>query len=130
MPLSKSEANPCIGILASTAAKHGKLAGQDPFRPGSLLSLGGAGRLEEMFRQAGFGATTSTTVSAPFMLPSARHYIDFVRESGAPVVQMLAHLDPAAQEAAWNEMEQRLAGFDTASGWAGPNELLLVTGRR
>lgn len=64
------------------------------------------------------------------MLPSARHYIDFVRESGAPVIKMLAHLAPGAQQEAWNEMEQLLASFDTDTGWAGPNELLLVTGTR
>ena len=127
---STPENNPCLGIMASTAARHGKLTGMDPFRPGSLLSLGRAGELEAMFRQAGFGATVSTTVSAPFMLPSARHYIDFVRESGAPVIKMLAHLDPGAQQDAWSEMEQRLAGFETGTGWAGPNELLLVTGTR
>lgn len=127
---SAPEKNPCLGIMASTAAKHGKLIGTDPFKPGSLLSLGRAGELEAMFRQAGFSATISTTVSAPFMLPSARHYIDFVRESGAPVIKMLAHLNPEAQQEAWSEMEQRLASFDTGTGWAGPNELLLVTGTR
>jgi len=127
---SAPENNPCLGILASTAARHGKLAGMDPFRPGSLLSLGRAGELETMFGQAGFGATVSTTVSAPFMLPSARHYIEFVRESGAPVIKMLEHLAPAAQQEAWNEMEQLLSRFETGAGWAGPNELLLVTGTR
>ncbi len=127
---SAPENNPCIGILASTAAKHAKLERMDPFAQGSLLSLGRAGALQAMFVQAGFGAVGSTTLSAPFLLPSARHYVDFVRESGAPVIKMLAHLSPGAQEEAWSEMEQRLESFNTANGWAGPNELLLVTGTR
>jgi ubiquinone/menaquinone biosynthesis C-methylase UbiE len=127
---STPENNPCLGIMASTAARHGKLTGMDPFKPGSLLSLGRAGELETMFEQAGFSATVSTTLSAPFMLTSARHYIDFVRQSGAPVIAMLAHLAAEEQQEAWREMEQRLTRFDTAGGWAGPNELLLVTGTR
>lgn len=39
-------------------------------------------------------------------------------------------LKTEAQQEAWSEMEQRLASFDTGIGWAGPNELLLVTGTR
>ena len=127
---SAPENNPCLAILASTAARHAGLERPDPFAPGSLLSLGRAGALQAMFAKAGFQAVQSTRLNAPFVMPSARHYVDFVRDSGAPVIKMLAHLGPRAQEEAWSEMEQRLESFTTETGWAGPNELLLVTGTR
>jgi hypothetical protein len=84
----------------------------------------------ELFAAAGFEAVATTTIDAPFRLPSARAYLDFVRSSASPIRQILGGLDPAAAEAAWAEMEQRLSVFTTASGWEGPNELLLTAGRR
>lgn len=130
MVFSRPEANPCLGILMSTALRHAGLPPRDPFQPGGLLSLGRPGRLDELMREAGFRDVATTALQAPFHLPSARHYLDFVRESAGPIQQILAGLAPAAQQAAWDDMEQRLRAFDTADGWLGPNELLLTAGRR
>jgi hypothetical protein len=63
-------------------------------------------------------------------LPSARHYLDFVRSSASPAQQIVDSLPPAAAEAAWAEMEGRLRQFESSAGWIGPNELLLTAGRR
>lgn len=72
----------------------------------------------------------STTLAAPFRLPSVRHYLEFVRSSASPIQQILGQLDAAAEQAAWAEMEERLGQFTTADGWVGPNELLLTAARR
>lgn len=127
---SEPQHNRCIGILMSTAIKHAGLPPRDPFQPGSLLSLGKPGLLEVLFRQAGYADVTTSRISAPFRLPSAQDYLSFVRTSASPIVQMLAKLDPQAQEAAWAEMEDRLHAFQTPAGWEGPNELLLAAGAR
>ncbi len=73
---------------------------------------------------------STTTIAAPFRLPSARAYLDFVRSSASPIQQILAALPPAAEDAAWAEIEQRLDCFSTDDGWSGPNELLLTVARR
>lgn len=122
--------NPCITILLSTALKHAGLPPRDPLAPGGLLSLGRPGHIGALFEAAGFEAVATTTVDAPFRLPSVRAYLDFVRSSASPVQQILASLDATAAAAAWAEIEERLAVFSTPSGWAGPNELLLTAGRR
>ncbi len=127
---SSAETNPCLRILMSTALEHAGLPPVDPYRPGSLVSLGKPGQLEGMFMAAGFRNCVTTRVSAPFNLPSAKAYLDFVRSSAAPVMQILARLDVVAQENAWADMETRLSTFNTASGWSGPNELLLTTGEK
>jgi hypothetical protein len=114
----------------STALKHAGLAPRDPFQPGGLLSLGKPGLADELFRAAGFRDVATTTLDAPFRLPTARHYLDFVRTSASPIQQILGRLDRAAADAAWAEMEQRLGEFTTPDGWIGPNELLLTVGRR
>jgi hypothetical protein len=72
----------------------------------------------------------TTTLDAPFRLPSVRRHLDFVRSSASPVQQVLGRLEPAAADAAWAEIEERLAVFATSDGWVGPNELLLTAGRR
>ncbi|RPH66458.1 MAG: methyltransferase domain-containing protein [Burkholderiales bacterium] len=129
MVFSRPDRNPCITILMSTALKHAGLAPRDPFQPGGLLSLGKPGLADQLFRAAGFGDVATTAMDAPFRLPSARHYLDFVRTSASPILQILGRLDRAAADAAWAEMEQRLGEFATPEGWAGPNELLLTVGR-
>lgn len=69
-------------------------------------------------------------MTAPFKLPSVKDYLDFVRTSASPIVQILGQLDDAARDAAWAEIESRLNAFDTPNSWEGPNELLLTMGRR
>ncbi|MCC6608400.1 MAG: class I SAM-dependent methyltransferase [Burkholderiales bacterium] len=130
MVFSRPDRNPCITILMSTALKHAGLAPRDPFRPGGLLSLGKPGLADELFRSAGFSDVSTTTLDAPFRLPSAKHYLDFIRSSASPIQQILGRLDRPAADAAWAEMEQRLGEFTTSSGWVGPNELLLSVGTR
>ncbi|GAC1358546.1 MAG: hypothetical protein NVSMB34_13410 [Variovorax sp.] len=122
--------NPCVTIVMSTALKHAGLAPRDPFEPGGLLSLGRPGLMDQLFRQAGFTEVATTMMDAPFKLPTAGHYLEFIRSSASPIQQILAQLDEAAASAAWAEMEERLAAFTTATGWEGPNELLLSAGRR
>lgn len=130
MVFSRPDRNPCLGILMSTALKHAGLPARDPFQPGGLLSLGKPGLADELFRAAGFQNIATTALDAPFRLPTARHYLDFIRSSASPIQQILGRLTPAAAEAAWAEMEERLGAFTTADGWVGPNELLLTAAQR
>ncbi|MBN9407441.1 MAG: class I SAM-dependent methyltransferase [Burkholderiales bacterium] len=127
---ARPENNPCLGILMTTALAHAGLPARDPFQPGALMSLGAPGRLDELFRQAGFRDVASTAVAAPFRLPSVAHYLDFIRSSASPIQQILGRLDAAAAQAAWDEMAAKLERFHTAEGWVGPNELLLTAARR
>lgn len=101
MVFSRSDRNPCVTILLSTALKHAGLAPRDPFQPGGLLSLGKPGLADELFRAAGFRDVATTTLDAPFRLPTARHYLGFVRTSASPIQQILGRLDRAAADAAW-----------------------------
>ncbi|MBE0548648.1 MAG: methyltransferase domain-containing protein [Rubrivivax sp.] len=127
---SGPERNPCIAILMSSALKHAGLPARDPYLPGGLLSLGRPGLTDELFKAAGFQDVATTTMAAPFRLPSVEHYLDFVRASASPIQQLLDRLDKAAADAAWAEIRQRLSAFETPAGWEGPNELLLTAGRR
>jgi SAM-dependent methyltransferase len=130
MVFSTPGANPCVAILMATAREFAGVPPRDPFAPGSLFSLGKPGFADELFRKAGFSDVATTQLQAPFRLPSAAAYLDFIRTSASPIQQMLASLDAGRQAAAWAAMEARLRKFATADGWEGPNELLLTAGRR
>jgi SAM-dependent methyltransferase len=130
MVFSTPDKNPCVAILMSTALKHAGLPPRDPFQPGGLLSLGRPGSLDALFKQAGFAGVETIALAAPFRLPSASDYIGFIRTSAGPILQILGRLDEAKRDAAWAEIEAKLSAFDTADGWAGPNELLLTSGAK
>lgn len=130
MVFGRPERNPCLTILLSTALRHAGLAPRDPLLPGGLLSLGAPGRIDALFRDAGFHEVATTALDAVFRLPSVDHYLAFVRSSASPILQILGALPAAAAEAAWADMRDRLDAFTTPQGWAGPNELLLTAGRR
>ena len=130
MVFSRPDRNPCLRILMSTALEHAGLPARDPFLPGGLLSLGRPGHVDELFRSAGFVDIATTAIDAVFRVPTVDDYLSVVRSSASPILQILARLDTAAAEAAWNAMLQRLQAFTTAQGWQEPNELLLTAGRR
>ncbi|MDM0055278.1 class I SAM-dependent methyltransferase [Variovorax fucosicus] len=121
------QGNPCIAIMAATAMRHRALPAASPYAPGTLLSLGEPGRMARLLGAAGFVEVEVRSVSAPFHLPSAAAYIEFVRTSGSPLMQMLAPLPPDAQRAAWDDMTAQLGVFGAPDGWHGPNELLLCS---
>ena len=130
MVFSTPQSNPCVTALMATAIKHAGLPPPDPYQPGGLLSLGKMGLIDELFDKAGFREVATTKMTAPFRMPTARAYLDFVKTSAGPIVAIIERLDPARRDAAWAEMEERLRQFETASGWVGPNELLLTAARR
>jgi ubiquinone/menaquinone biosynthesis C-methylase UbiE len=127
---SAADRNPCLATLMTIACKRADVPLPDPYQPGALPSLGKPGLLPEMMKQAGFGNVVMATINAPFDLPSARHYVNFVRQSGAPIVKIISHLSLAEQDDVWQEIEDRLGQFNSGASWSGPNELLLATGAK
>ncbi|MBU2359642.1 MAG: ubiquinone biosynthesis protein UbiE, partial [Alphaproteobacteria bacterium] len=121
--------NPCLRILMTTALRHAGLPPRDPFQPGSLFSLGHPGTIEEIFKAAGFSQVATTRMAAPFMMPTAQHYLAFIRDAAGPVLQIIERLAPKAQVSAWADMADQLDAFQTQDGWVGPNTLLLTVGR-
>jgi ubiquinone/menaquinone biosynthesis C-methylase UbiE len=124
------ERNPCLTVTLATARKHAGVAHvsatkpANAFEPGTLMSLGQPGLLAELLQTAGFANVAVHTVSAPFHAPSAAHYVDFLRSSASPIIEILAPLSPAARQQAWSDMTGQLEVFTTPSGWMGPNALL------
>lgn len=124
------QANPCVTTVMSTALVHAGLPARDPYQPGGLLSLGKPGLLDALFREAGFREIATRRIAAPFRLPRVKDYLNFLRTSAGPIVEIVQCLEPTKAAAAWTDMEKALSRYQTATGWEGPNELLLTAARR
>lgn len=127
---STPQSNPCVSLMMAAALKATGAAPPSPYTPGFLLSLGQPGLMEQLLKDAGFVDIDVQKVAAPFELQSAKHYVDFVRASGSPIMEILAKLSRQAQDEAWADMTKQLEVFSTATGWVGPNELLLCSAKR
>lgn len=124
---SNPAANPCLAIMIRTVRQHAGLPAADPFAPGSLMSLGKPGLMQKLLMDAGFTDIKVQPVSVPFRLSSAEHYIEFVRTSGSPIMEIMKPLSGHEQAAAWEDMARQLNAYSTPDGWEGPNELLLCS---
>ncbi len=123
--------NPCISIMMKVARRHRGLDGSaSNDAPGSLFSLSQPGRMASLLAAAGYADIAVQALAAPFHLADASTYVSFVRDSGSPIMEVLAPLDAEARRAAWQEMEDELVRFQGAEGWHGPNELLLCSASR
>ena len=122
---SGPQANPCVAILMRTACLHAGVTPGDPFAPGSLLSLGRPGLMAGLLLEAGFADIDVRKFAAPMHAARCEDYVEFVRTSASPVIEVLKPLGPQARENAWSDITRQLQQFAAPSGWEGPNELLL-----
>ena len=126
---STPEANRFFSTPVSIIRSRAQLPPPQPGQPGPF-SLGGAGVLEQRLAAAGFRDISVEAVAAPVRLGSAAECVRFERESFGALHQMLASVPEAERGAVWDEIEQALAEFETADGFVGPCELLVVAGTK
>jgi hypothetical protein len=126
---STAEQNRFFSVPVSIIRRRANLPPPLPGQPGPF-SLGAPGVLEEAYRSAGFRDVRVSAVPAPLEMASAADCVRFEQESFGALHQMLAGLDQADRQTAWEEIEQALREFEGPSGFAGPCELLIGVGTK
>ena len=124
---STADNNRFFSIPVSVIRRRANLPPPMPGQPGPF-SLGGPGVLGEIFRKAGVRDVESRTVPAPVRMKTAAECVRFEKESFGALHQMLAGLDDAGREAAWQEIEQELRAFEDRAGFEGPCEMIVAVG--
>jgi SAM-dependent methyltransferase len=114
-----------VGIIRRRA----NLPTPRPGQPGPF-SLGKPGQIESLFEAAGLINVESRTVPAPLRMRSAAECLRFEQESFGALHQMLAGLDQAGRNAAWNEVASALRQFETDDGFVGPCQLVVAAGQK
>ena len=122
---STPERNGFFSIPVSIVRRLAQLPPPAPGQPGPF-SLGADGVLAATLERAGFRDVEIRVVAAPLRMASAADCLRFERESFGALQQMLGGLNEAAREAAWQEIESGLAGFEGAQGFEAPCELLVA----
>lgn len=129
MVYSTADANPFFSIPVSIIRRRANVPAPLPGQPGPF-SLGGQGKLEEAFRQAGFKNIKVETLSAPLRVSSAAECLQFEQESFGALHQMLSGLSPIEQDDAWCEIEAELRQFESGGQFEGPCEMLVAVGAK
>lgn len=114
-----------VGIIRRIAG----LPAPAPGLPGPF-SLGAPGVAAEAYAAAGLVDVTVTAVPSPVRMTSAADCVRFEQESFGALHQMLSGVGPAERAAAWRQIEEALTQFETADGFVGPCEMLVVSGTR
>jgi SAM-dependent methyltransferase len=123
---AEPERNRFFSVPVSIIRRRAELPPPAPGLPGPFSAV----TVGEMLEQAGFTDVAVTRLEAPLRLANAAECAQLERESFGALHQMLAGLDPAAQEETWAEIEQALREFEGPDGFVGPCELLVAAGRR
>ena len=120
------------GFFAIPVGIIRRIAGPPAPAPGlpGPFSLGGPRVAEAAYDAAGLVDVTVTPVVSPVRLPSAAECVRFEQESFGALHTMLSGVDDEEQAAAWREIEKALGEFETADGFVGPCEMLVVSGTR
>jgi SAM-dependent methyltransferase len=124
---STAERNAFFSIPVSVIRRRAELPAPAPGQPGPF-SLGAPGAINAAFEQAGFRDVQTRTIQSPLRLDCAAECVRFERESFGALHQMLAALDDAAREEAWDEIEAELGRFEGSEGFEGPCELIVAAG--
>jgi len=123
------EANRFFSIPVAVIRRRAGLPPPAPGQPGPF-SLGAPGVAQAALERAGFADVRVQALDAPLRMSSAAECVRFERESFGALHQMLSGLDEAGQQAAWDEITEQLSQFEGPDGFAGPCQLLVVSGSR
>jgi SAM-dependent methyltransferase len=120
------------GFFALPVGIIRRIANLPPPAPGlpGPFSLGSPGVAAAAFERAGLVDVTVTAVVSPVRMTSAAECVRFERESFGALHQMLASVSDDERAAAWQEIEDTLGQFESDSGFVGPCEMLVVSGRK
>ena len=124
---STADRNQFFSIPVSIIRRRANLPPPAPGQPGPF-SLGGDGVLRDALTRAGFKDVREQRVPAPLKMKSAAECLRFEKESFGALHTMLAGLDEAGKAAAWREIDCELRKFESASGFEGPCELIVIVG--
>jgi len=124
---STPQANPfmaeTLDILLRRAGKEAPKAGE----PG-IFALGEPGALEALLAKAGFDRIESTTVHARLRLASAQDALAMMQQAFGVYRAVVADLDAAARQAAWDEVSVHLRQWESVEGFTVEREFAIAGG--
>ena len=123
---STPERNSWGAVPAAIIRRRAQIPAPLPGQPGPF-SLGGAGVLESIFRQAGFGNPEVCTLHVPHKMHNAAEYVQVAREAFGAFNAMMAQLSAPERDSVWDEIESSMRGFESPAGFEVPGECFIAS---
>ncbi len=123
------ERNPFFSIPAKVIRERANLPPPPPGMPGPF-ALAAPGAVAELFRQAGLTDVSSEVLDLTLELPSVDEHLRFLRDAFGALHQMMAGLDDAERQAAWDAVAEALGALGGAQGFRSPGQLIVCVGTR
>ncbi|HVU35344.1 MAG TPA: methyltransferase domain-containing protein [Opitutaceae bacterium] len=121
---STPDRNAWGAVPAAIIRQRAQLPAPAPGQPGPF-SLGGAGVLEGLIREAGFADPAVRAVPVPHGAVNAADYVRVAREAFGGFKAMMAHLSAEARESVWQEVAAAMRRFESPAGFEAPGECLV-----
>jgi SAM-dependent methyltransferase len=120
-------ANPFMAKPMQILRRH---AGKPPSSPGQpgVFSLGAPGILEGLLAGSGFVGVEQRILDVPLRMPSATEAVTMMQEAFGAYRAVVSDSSEAVQAAAWAEVAQTLNTFETPTGFAARDEVLVAAG--
>jgi SAM-dependent methyltransferase len=107
-------------------------AGKPPPAPGQpgIFALGGLGVLQDLLIERAFNDVRTETVRAPLRLASTADALQMMQQAFGAYRAVVSELDQAAQAAAWDDVGEYIAHFQTDTGFQTEFEFLIGSGAK
>jgi SAM-dependent methyltransferase len=119
--------NPFMATPMRILLRHAGKTPPPPGQPG-IFALGASGRLERLFAEGGFVDIEQRTVAVTLRMPSAAQALTMMQEAFGAYRAVVSDCPERVRVAAWTEVAETLATFETAAGFAAPAEVLVAGG--
>jgi SAM-dependent methyltransferase len=120
-------ANPFMASPMRILLRHAGMMPPPPGQPG-IFALGAPGRLERLFDDGGFVDVEQRTVALTLRMPSAAQGLAMMQEAFGAYRAVVSDCPESVRVAAWTEVAETLATFETAAGFVAPAEVLVAAG--
>ena len=126
---SALEKNPYYGIVFGTVQRLGNMQPSVARQP-RMCALGDPGKLEDLYRRAGFLNVSVQALSVQQRFPPIAEAIRTMRNSAGYLRELISGLNEAERERAWVEIAEQLRRFEGPNGLEVPGEVLIGVGTK
>ena len=120
-------ANPFMARPMQILLRHAGKAPPASGQPG-IFALGSPGVLERLLATSGFEAFEQRVLPVRLPMPDAGQALEMMQEAFGAYRAVVSQCSEAVRAAAWAEVAEMLRGFETASGFEAPAEILVAAG--
>jgi SAM-dependent methyltransferase len=119
--------NPFMAAPMRILLRHAGKMPPPPGQPG-IFALGAPGLLERLFAEGGFVGVEQRAMALTLRMPSAAQGLAMMQEAFGAYRAVVSDCPESVRVAAWTEVAETLATFETAAGFVAPAEVLVAAG--